>query len=178
MALIVSIVPPGSGNVIVTEVRQNGQRQLSAGRFWQWNGIVYQLQIQPRQGCAFNHFVGTCDIRETYYPPREETPVTTEHRNLSFNDRDPSFSRQGDVFTPQLQDLGSGLELGAMPAAPGAFNEYIDNQSYTSTRFQIVRDVNLTCYFDRVYTHLPLRPAAGGPALLRSNLNNLILRDD
>ena len=37
---------------------------------------------------------------------------------------DSEFTKQGDIYTPDLSRLGIGLKLGVLPAVSGARNTY------------------------------------------------------
>lgn len=97
---------------------------------------------------------------------------------------DSEFTKQGDIYTPDLSELGIGIKLGVLPAVSGArntrqLNINPDDPNWVpeSWDYSIVGDVTLNVNMKRVYTHLPVYDIKTGILARNVTRGNIVLRD-
>ena len=97
---------------------------------------------------------------------------------------DSEFTKQGDIYTPDLSRLGIGLTLGVLPAVSGSRNIHQLNLQPDDPYFvpeswdySIVGDVTLNVNMKRSYTHLPVYDIKTGILARNITRGNIVLRD-
>lgn len=180
MAIKINLNIPNSATVNTPTQRQVGSRPEGHWT-WIWNGTVYQIQIIPKPGYEFVSFVGYATVQEEHwYDEKLESKI--QHPNLQFVESE--FTKQGDIYTPDLSELGIGIKLGVLPAVSGARNIHQLNLQPDDPYFvpeswdySIVGDVTLNVNMKRVYTHLPVYDIKTGILARNITRGNIVLRD-
>ena len=97
---------------------------------------------------------------------------------------DSEFTKQGDIYTPDLSRLGIGISYGVLPAVSGARNTHQlnlqpDNPEFVpeSWDYSIVGNITLNVNMKRVYTHLPVYDIKTGILARNITRGNIVLRD-
>ena len=97
---------------------------------------------------------------------------------------DSEFTKQGDIYTPDLSKLGVSVGGGALPAVSGArntrqLNLNPDDPTWVAESWDyiIVGDVTLNVNMKRVYTHLPVYDINTGMLARNITRGNIVLRD-
>ena len=97
---------------------------------------------------------------------------------------DSEFTKQGDIYTPDLSRLGIGISYGVLPAVSGArntrqLNLQPDDPGFVpeSWDYSIVGNVTLNVNMKRVYTHLPVYDINTGILARDITRGNIVLRD-
>ena len=180
MAIKINLNIPNSATVNTPTQRQVGHRPAGAWT-WIWHGTVYQIQVNPKQGYEFVGFEGYATVQEEHWY-NENLQSKIQHPNLQFIDSE--FTKQGDIYTPDLSRLGIGISYGVLPAVSGArntrqLNLQPDDPGFVpeSWDYSIVGDVTLNVNMKRVYTHLPVYDINTGILARNVTRGNIVLRD-
>ena len=180
MAIKINLNIPNSATVNTPTQRQVGHRPDGAWT-WIWNGTVYQIQVIPKPGYEFVSFEGYATVQEEHWY-NEKLESKIQHPNLQFIDSE--FTKQGDIYTPDLSRLGIGISYGVLPAVSGArntrqLNLRPDDPGFVpeSWDYSIVGNITLNVNMKRVYTHLPVYDIKTGILARNITRGNIVLRD-
>ena len=180
MAIKINLNIPNSATVNTPTQRQVGSRP-DGHWTWIWNGTVYQIQVIPKPGYEFVSFNGYATVQEEHWYD-EKLVSKIQQPNLQFVDSE--FTKQGDIYTPDLSRLGIGIGGGVLPAVSGARNTHQlnfqpDDPNWVaeSWDYTIVGDVTLNVTMKRVYTHLPVYDIKTGILARNITRGNIVLRD-
>ena len=180
MAIKINLNIPNSATVNTPTQRQVGSRPDGAWT-WIWNGTVYQIQVIPKTGYEFVGIEGDDPVQEEHLY-NENLQSKTQYPNLQFIDSE--FTKQGDIYTPDLSRLGIGISYGVLPAVSGSrntrqLNLQPDDPGFVpeSWDYSIVGNITLNVNMKRVYTHLPVYDINTGILARNITRGNIVLSD-